>query len=60
MSKFRIYGLIGNPVSHSLSPLMHNAAFTRLKLKSRYKLFPLKENELKLFLTNLKEENNGN
>lgn len=25
--KTRIYGIIGNPVSHSLSPLMHNRAF---------------------------------
>jgi len=57
MSKNRVYGLIGNPVSHSLSPLMQNAAFTRLKIKARYKLFPLKENELRPFLANLKQKN---
>jgi shikimate dehydrogenase len=22
-----IYGIIGNPVAHSLSPIMHNSAF---------------------------------
>ncbi|MFH1577682.1 MAG: shikimate dehydrogenase, partial [Candidatus Omnitrophota bacterium] len=26
----KIYGLIGYPVKHSLSPLMHNAAFKHL------------------------------
>lgn len=26
----RVFGIIGNPVSHSLSPLMHNAAFAEL------------------------------
>ena len=57
MNKCRIYGLIGNPVSHSLSPLMHNAALARLKIKARYKLFSLKENELRPFLVNLKKKN---
>ena len=49
----KIYGLIGQPVSHSLSPLMHNAAFSRLKINAEYKLFPLKEEELEAFLKGL-------
>lgn len=53
MAYFKIYGLIGFPVKHSLSPLMHNAAFRYLKIKAEYKLFPLKEEELKDFLNNL-------
>ena len=57
MNKSRIYGLIGNPVEHSLSPLMQNAALTRLKIKARYKLFPLEENKLNSFLINLKKKN---
>lgn len=28
--KTKVYGIIGNPVSHSMSPLMHNAAFRAL------------------------------
>lgn len=31
-----IYGIIGNPVSHSLSPYMHNAAFKHFKLNAVY------------------------
>lgn len=32
----RLVGLIGNPVEHSLSPAMHNAAFDALGLNWRY------------------------
>ena len=34
-----VYGLIGNPVGHSLSPPMHEAAFEELGLDARYVLF---------------------
>lgn len=57
MSGSCTYGLIGNPVQHSLSPLMHNAAFAALKIKARYKLFPLEEKELPIFLSSLKKKN---
>jgi len=50
-----IYGLIGYPLGHSLSPLMHNAAFEALGVDAIYKLFPLKENELGDFFADLRE-----
>lgn len=54
-----IYGIIGNPVAHSLSPAMHNAAFKALKVNAVYKLFPLADQEeLKLFMEDLKEADN--
>jgi shikimate dehydrogenase len=54
-----IYGIIGNPLAHSLSPVMHNTAFKALKVNAVYKLFPLADQEeLKLFMEDLKEENN--
>ncbi len=53
----KIYGLMGYPVSHSLSPLMHNAAFSCLKINAEYKLFPLKEKKIGLFLQNVKHNN---
>lgn len=34
--KTRLYGVMGKPVSHSLSPAMHNAAFQKLALNSIY------------------------
>jgi len=54
-----IYGIIGNPVAHSLSPVMHNTAFKALKVNAVYKLFPLADSqELKLFMEDLKEDSN--
>ncbi len=50
-----IYGLIGYPLGHSLSPLMHNAAFAELGVDAVYKLFPLKEEELADFFLDLRQ-----
>ncbi len=36
-----LYGIIGNPVNHSLSPAMHNAAFAELGENSVYLPFPV-------------------
>ncbi|MDJ0623473.1 MAG: shikimate dehydrogenase [Desulfocapsaceae bacterium] len=36
-----IYGILGNPVHHSLSPVMHNAAFAACDLNSVYLPFPV-------------------
>ncbi len=55
--KPKLYGLLGFPVKHSLSPCMHNAAFSKLKIKAKYKLFELKPEQLKDFLDNLKKKN---
>ncbi len=53
----KIYGLIGYPVKHSLSPIMHNAAFGAFNIDAEYRLFPLKEDELKGFFADLKKNN---
>ncbi|MBU0468771.1 MAG: shikimate dehydrogenase [Candidatus Omnitrophica bacterium] len=50
------YGLVGYPLGHSLSPLMHNAAFEALEVDALYKLFPLEEEELEGFFKDLKDE----
>ncbi|MCH7660653.1 MAG: shikimate dehydrogenase [Euryarchaeota archaeon] len=34
-----VYGLLGNPVSHSLSPPMHEAAYRELGISARYVTF---------------------
>lgn len=50
--KTEIYGIIGNPVSHSLSPAMHNAAFAALGLNKIY--LPFQVADLPAALTGLK------
>lgn len=36
-----LYGLIGHPVGHSMSPIMHNTAFLRLQLEHHYHAFDI-------------------
>ncbi|HEV8384954.1 MAG TPA: shikimate dehydrogenase, partial [Candidatus Acidoferrales bacterium] len=50
--KTRVYGVIGDPVSHSLSPLMHNLAFQQKKINAVY--LPFLVRELKDFLRAIK------
>jgi shikimate dehydrogenase len=39
----KIYGIMGKPVSHSLSPAMHNAAFQKLGLNNIYVAFEVED-----------------
>ncbi len=39
----QVFGILGRPVSHSLSPAMHNAAFAALGLNAVYVPFPVQE-----------------
>jgi len=56
-SKTSFIALIGNPVSHSLSPIMQNAAFKHLGLDLIYIALPCKNEDLKLVLNSLKKIN---
>ncbi|MCB9771159.1 MAG: shikimate dehydrogenase [Candidatus Omnitrophica bacterium] len=53
------YGIIGYPVAHSLSPLMHNAAFKELRVKAVYKLFPVQAEELEPFFKELRKKDSN-
>ena len=39
----KLYGIMGKPVSHSLSPLMHNAAFQEVGLNNVYVAFEVED-----------------
>ena len=56
-SKTSFIALIGNPVSHSLSPIMQNAAFQYLELDLIYIAIPGKDEDLELVLNSLKKIN---
>ncbi len=51
-----LYGIIGNPVTHSLSPIMHNTAFQMLEVDAEYTLFPLEEDEVTPFFDRIHED----
>jgi shikimate dehydrogenase len=44
--KTRVYGVIGDPIEHSLSPAIHNAAFAALELESFFLAFRVKPAEI--------------
>ncbi len=46
----KILGVIGNPISHSLSPIIHNAAIEHLGLDYRYLAFPVAPERLAIAL----------
>ena len=49
-------GVIGHPIKHSLSPVMHNAAFRKLNLDYEYITFDVRLEELKGKIYELGEE----
>jgi shikimate dehydrogenase len=57
MSAPEIYGLVGYPIKHSVSPAMHNAAFQALRINAKYKLFEVQPDLLGAFLQSIAKEN---
>lgn len=43
--KTKVYGIVGNPVSHSMSPAIHNAAFAELEINAAYLPFHTEDAE---------------
>lgn len=49
--KTKLLGVIGDPIEHSLSPVMHNAAIAKLQLDYVYLPFPIKAEDLPAAIT---------
>ncbi len=45
-----LLGIIGHPLSHSLSPILHNAMFSRLEIPAAYFAWPMLEERLESFI----------
>jgi len=56
---FKTYCIIGDPIDHSLSPSIHNAAFTTLGLNCSYIAFRVQEGQLKNSIDSLRAINIG-
>ncbi len=50
-----IFGVIADPVAHSFSPLIHNAAFVQAKMNRVYIPFRVPREELPQFMTDCRE-----
>lgn len=47
-SRTRVFGIFGNPVDHSLSPVLHNAVFKKLGMDCTYLAFKIEPDSLGL------------
>lgn len=50
----QLTGLLGSPVAHSISPMMHNEAFAQLGLDYAYLAFDVNEEELETAIEGLR------
>jgi len=57
MNKIIAFGVIGHPIEHSLSPVMHNSVFKHLGLGYEYLKFDVHPKDLGKFIENCKENN---
>ncbi|HDH28927.1 MAG TPA: shikimate dehydrogenase, partial [Euryarchaeota archaeon] len=53
------FAVIGHPISHSMSPAMHNAVFKKLGLDCDYTLFDVAPTDLGASIKKMKEQGFG-
>jgi shikimate dehydrogenase len=53
-TKTKLYGVIGDPIDHSLSPLLHNWFFETFKIDAAYMAFRVKREQLGLCMEGMK------
>ena len=47
---------MGNPIKHSLSPVLHNYWFKKYKIDANYSIIDVKESELKNVIEKIKNK----
>ena len=50
------FGIIGNPINHSLSPILHNYWFEKYKIDANYSLISIEENNLPEIVEKIKNQ----
>jgi len=50
------FGIIGNPIKHSLSPILHNYWFEKYKINANYSIIEAKESELPNVVKQIKDK----
>ncbi len=59
MQDMKIYGIIGQPLGHSLSPSLHNWAFAKLGYAGIFKAWPIEKSQLADFIVAMRTLNIG-
>ena len=52
----KLFGIIGNPISHSLSPVLHNYWFRKYGIDAEYSIINIKDNELPSIIKKIKDK----
>ncbi len=50
------YGIIGNPIKHSLSPILHNYWFEKYKIDANYSIIEIENSELPKLINKIKNK----
>ncbi len=50
------YAIIGNPISHSLSPTLHNYWFNKYNINAEYELLNINKNEIQNVINKIKDK----
>ena len=50
------FAIIGSPISHSLSPVMHNYWFDKYNINAEYELLDITENEIQNVMNRVKDQ----
>lgn len=53
--KKKVFKIIGNPISHSLSPALHSYWFAKYKIAANYKQHEIKESEIEVTLNDVRD-----
>ena len=52
----QMFGIVGNPVNHSLSPLLHNYWFQKYKLDAKYSIIKTEEKDLSNVINKIRDK----
>ena len=50
------FGIIGNPIKHSLSPILHNYWFDKYKIDAEYSIIQIEDSELSDVIEKIKNK----
>ena len=50
------FGIIGNPIKHSLSPVLHNYWFKKYNIDANYSIFDVEEKDLPNLIKKIKDD----